>query len=139
MKLSRKNFAMAVLLFAISFSLHAMTDHKPKRDKPTPAERAKKQTNRMIEEIGLNEQQAAQVEQINLTFAEKMKSLHNGEKTDKEAMKASREELKGERSAAMKQILTEEQFVAFSQMKGKGKRKGKKKGKCAESCSGKVD
>ncbi len=139
MKLSRKNFAMAVFLFAISFSLNAMTEHKLKKDKPTPVERAKKQTNRMIEKIGLSEQQAVQVEQINLTFAEKISSLYDGEKVDKEAMKASREELKLERIAAMKRILTEEQFVTFSQMKGMGKRKGKGKKQCSDSCKGKVN
>lgn len=108
-------------------------------ERPTVEQMAQRQTERMTKELGLNEQQAKEVYDINLAQVKQMQA-------QREQMRAAR----NAQAEKMKSILTTEQFVKWSQLSGpmpgshrdkmhRGDRKdGTRNGRnCDKPCSGK--
>jgi len=99
----------------------------------TPEERAEKQTEVMTERLGLDEEQAATIKDLNLTFAEKVKEVRDNSES-RETTREAMTTVHKEHAAAIKEVLTGEQFQKWENAqkrrgpeKGKGKRKGKGK------------
>jgi hypothetical protein len=80
--------------------------------KSTPAERAKVQTLLMKEKLHLTEQQLPKVEAINLQTAEKLEPVIKGNEGPLVKMRTARA-AEQEKEAALKGVLTPEQFQAF--------------------------
>lgn len=103
-------FAVAMTLcLMIGTGAFAQQPNKPAtpRERPTAEQMAQKKTERMTEQLKLNETQAKQVYAINL---QQIKDMEAQAKQMREARKAEAEK--------MKSILTTEQFVQWSQMQG---------------------
>jgi hypothetical protein len=87
--------------------------HEPK----SPQERAKAQTERMTADLGLNAEQAAKVNAINLKYAEQMMAEREAHKAEREAkMKEARarhESMRDAQRAEMRSILTEKQYSTW--------------------------
>lgn len=77
------------------------------RQRATPEERAKRQTEILTKELGLTDDQKAKVYEINLKFAQP--KGEPGKNVDREAMRAEFQKNNEERTAALKAILTEDQ------------------------------
>ena len=103
---------------------------------PSPEKVAERQTKHMTKALELDEAQTAQVKDLNFKFAEKMQAAREEAGDDRAAMRENRKALQEERKAAMKEVLTEAQFVEFEKLeaehmgrrkKGKGKKKDAEK------------
>ncbi len=73
-------------------------------------DRVKQQTEQMIKNLELNEEQAKKVTEINERYAEEGKKIRNESSGDRESMRSSMKELNELRNAELKEILTKEQF-----------------------------
>lgn len=106
-----------------------------------PAEMAKSQTERMVQEYGLNEAQQAKLLELNTQYAGKMRmggrggqrggqrfggpqggnqqgGMQQGERPSREQMEARMKEMQANReayNAELKKILTEEQFSKYEE------------------------
>jgi periplasmic protein CpxP/Spy len=97
----------AALLVAMAASAQNVPA-KGKRTPKTPEEKAKKQTEWMKKDLQLTDDQAQQIEEINLKYAKKAEAR-------KEALKAEHEKFKGEKEADLKKVLTPDQYAKFDQ------------------------
>ena len=94
---------------------------------------AERETTRLVEKLTLDETQTAKVQEINLTYAKKMQEAREDNKGNREAMKEIRTAIDAEKTAELKQVLTEAQFQTYEEMQskrgkgrgGRGSRRGK--------------
>lgn len=92
----------------------------------TAKERAAKQTERMTEQLGLSEAQAADVAAINLKYTERAESLRTNGK-DREANRAAMETMRAEQNTELKTILTPQQITKLDNMSKKTRGGGRGK------------
>lgn len=115
---------MAALIFAAAGTSFAQ---RPEHKKLDPKERAEKMSQKLKTDLSLSEEQYAQVLALNTENAEK--SIEKREAL-KEEMKENREAMKLEREAYnenLKEILTQEQYIKFLEMKTEQRGKMRKK------------
>lgn len=98
---------LALALFTIGAA------HAQAKQQRTPDDRAKRQTERMTEELGLNADQATRVEAINAKYAEKGQAMRIEHKEKMADMKGKGAELHDARMADMKAVLTTEQYAKW--------------------------
>lgn len=79
-----------------------------------PADRARVQTERMVKDLGLSDEQKTKVEAINLKYAEKAQALRAERKAEPGEHKGEGKELMAERENEMKSVLTPEQFEKWN-------------------------
>ncbi|MFT3949733.1 MAG: hypothetical protein QM763_22405 [Agriterribacter sp.] len=115
--------AVAMLISVSSFAQEKM-QHK------TPEEKAKMMSDKMKTELTLTDEQYQKVQAINLDFATKTKDIKK-DGADKSAWIEKVKPLEDERTAALKGVLTPEQFTKYESLKEemKGKMKDKQKEK----------
>lgn len=77
------------------------------RQRATPEERAKRQTETLAKELGLNDDQKAKVYEINLKFAQP--KGEQGKSIDRETLRAEFQKNQDQRTAELKAVLTEDQ------------------------------
>ncbi|WP_029902135.1 DUF4890 domain-containing protein [Prevotella sp. 10(H)] len=83
------------------------------RQRATPEERAKRQTETLVKELGLNDDQKTKVYDINLKYA-KAFGERNGQ-VDREKMRAEFQKNQEARTAAIKEVLTKDQQKKFDE------------------------
>lgn len=83
------------------------------RQRATPEERAKRQTETLVKELGLTEDQQKKVYEINLKFAQPQGD--QSKETDREKLRAQFQKNQEERTAAIKAVLTEDQQKKFDE------------------------
>ncbi len=88
-------------------------------DKKTPEERAKHRTEVMTKELGLNAEQIAKVNTINLNFAHAMGDVK--EIKDEATRKGRSEALKSKRDTDLQGVLTADQFTKMKELRDKKK------------------
>jgi protein CpxP len=97
---------------------------KTERNKKlTPEEKAQKHTDKMTTELGLSEEQAKEVYEINLSYAKSMLPIHDEIKKLKEQAKNERKKTKSD----LDKVLTEEQKAKAIELR-KNKKKDDHKG-----------
>jgi hypothetical protein len=98
-----------------------------------PAQKADKQTTMMTEKLSLSAEQAAQVKDINLKYAEKRKALKGEAKAGQQKDKAAMQQLKTEQEAEINKVLNKEQQAQWEKIQSerKGQHKGKGNGRKA--------
>ena len=79
----------------------------------TPEERAKRQTETLVKELSLTEDQQKKVYEINLKFAQPL--ADDSKETDREKLRAQFQKNLEERTAAIKAVLTEDQQKKFDE------------------------
>lgn len=86
-----------------------------------PATRARKMTDRMTKQLGLDQATSQKVYDAALARAQKIDAIQSGSDDNRakaQALKANADDFK----AKLKSILTPDQFTKFDSMKGKGKK-----------------
>ncbi|MDR1881355.1 MAG: DUF4890 domain-containing protein [Prevotella sp.] len=101
----------AIVLFATS-GLFAQ-----QRQRATPEERAKRQTETLVKELGLTDDQKTKVHEINLKFVQP--NAVQSKETDREKLRAEFRKIQEERIAAIKAVLTEDQQKKFDEYQKK--------------------
>ena len=129
---------LTLVTFIISGSAFAQEDNKreplgmdhKEMEKLSPEEKAEKRTAKMKEGLGLSDEQAAKIEQINLDFATEMDKIHEQMKALKDKAHEMREKTKGE----IESVLTDEQKEKFEKKveEHKKEREQKRKERCCE-------
>jgi len=126
MKVNSKFFALCLMVL---FSINLMTAQTStdKSKCKNSGERSERQLEKMKAELGLTETQVSQLTAINTEYAAKMKAAKEAA-TDKEANRATCNNLRTEKTAAVKGILNTEQLAKFETIKSEHKGKRGKKG-----------
>ncbi len=128
----KKAMILSVIMLAICASYSFAQRGQGQREKLEPEEMAKRQTTQMKESLDLTEEQLTKVEALNLKYAEKMETLRDEAKADREATRNAMKPIREEKDAELKALLTTEQYEKLvtlrkdSQPKrGKGRGRGK--------------
>jgi hypothetical protein len=134
MKTNPIKMKIIFMLSAMCIIFGANAQHNPNHDQD-PAKGAKKQTEWMKTELSLSDDQAAKVESINLTYAQKRKEL-------REQMHKQMKGLEEDKNKELTTVLTKEQISKYeskkSEMRDQRKQQHmKKKEGCQKKCEGK--
>jgi len=121
------------LIAILTITLTMEAQRQQRGNMGTPEEMAKKQTERMKEDLSLNEDQITKVSAINLKYNKKFKEMRKNASGDRTAMREAMMTVRKERNAEMKKVLTEEQYEKMlakekemmKQRKGQGRGQGK--------------
>jgi len=100
----KKLVVLLMLTFFVGGSIFAQ-----QRQRSTPEERAKRQTETLVKELSLTKEQEAKVLEINLKYAQPKEDASTDRDKRREEMRKSMEE----RHNAIKEILTDEQKEKF--------------------------
>ncbi|MDR0713586.1 MAG: hypothetical protein LBF89_04915 [Bacteroidales bacterium] len=84
------------------------------RQRTTPEERAKIQTERLDTLLQLTEVQKTKILDVNTGLAKKQDELFRNNSDNREAMRSKMQEFETERENSYKEILTKEQFEKYS-------------------------
>lgn len=96
-----KKISLLFLMLCLAGSM-AMAQKPVKKERMTPEARAQKMTDRMVKELSLNDQQAKEVQALNLQMANQMKDRKAG--MDKKELCDSCKKIVKERKADMKKV-----------------------------------
>lgn len=116
---------LTTLALTIGMSLMAQ-DADMDNDKKTPEERAQHKTEVMTKELGLNAEQIAKVNTININFMRAMSDVK--QIPDGETKKNRSSALKEKRDADLKGVLTAEQYAKLLELRAKKDADKEKKG-----------
>lgn len=94
-----------------------LTAYGQEGEKMTPEAKAEKMTIKLVEKLELDEGQKEKVEAINLEFVQSANKLKTNSEISDDDKKSEFKSLKEDYKASMKDVLTEEQFAQFSEMK----------------------
>lgn len=89
------------------------------------------QTEQMIKDLKLTDKQAADLKSLNEEFATKMKNDRESAKADRQKVRDNMKQMREDRNAKIKKILTDEQYQQYLKMEKdhhKDMRKGGKRG-----------
>jgi len=102
-------------LFAISIMLVAAVTFATaqQRQMGTPEERAKTQTDRMVDVLKLNADQTAKVQAIELELAKQQTQRMQNNQGNQDGMRAARQEIDKLRDEKYKPVLTDDQFKKY--------------------------
>ncbi len=110
-------------------STFAQESKKQECQRPTVEERAKKQTERMKEKLGLTEDQAKTVYDINLKYAKEDEKKFSKKEQERQKRMEEFKISQAQKDAELKKVLNAEQYDKFQKQKGEMKKKKAKKGK----------
>lgn len=114
-----KKLTIALMLVLMAGAAAFAQEAKTK-ERPTPEERAQKQTEMMAKQLELSEAQKAEILAINLENAKKREAEMEAKRAEMDArraeMSARREEMKAQ-DEAIKKVLTEEQRAKWEELK----------------------
>lgn len=117
----KKVIALFLVILISTVSVFAQKEKRGGRNGDL-AQRSEK----MVEALKLNEQQAAEFRKVNAEFKEKMMKEREAVNADREKMRAKAQEMRKEKDAQIKKILTDEQFQQYlEKQKEQFQRKGK--------------
>jgi biopolymer transport protein ExbD len=101
-----------VLFLMVMFAVVTLSAQQGQRS--TPEERAKRQTETLVEKLGLTKEQKEKVYNIYLKSAQSMPQ--RGESVDREKMREQFQKNQKERDEAIKALLTEEQQKKYDEI-----------------------
>ena len=110
--MSHKLVVITVLLILIS----ACGSNSQKNKKWSSEDLAKRQTEIMIKELSLTEEQEAVVTKINIDFASELNRIREDAAGDREKMRTLRSETIRKKKNKLKEILNEEQFAKYNML-----------------------
>ncbi len=124
---------MKKLLFTLGlFSLLAVSVMAQKRggERQTAEQRAERATEKMAEELGLSDEQKAEILELNLQFAQEREEERKASREAREEMRKSREEMREKMQAQdekIKAVLTEEQAAKWEEIKKERRESGERR------------
>lgn len=122
MKSMIKVSLLSAFFVLVAFSSYAQ---RGSGNYPSPEERAKQQTAQMSEHLKLTDEQTKEVGDINLTYANKMMKTRQEAAGDRTVMRTKMEAMMKEKSEALKEVLTEDQFKSLEGMRSQYQNRGK--------------
>ncbi|GAB3579995.1 periplasmic heavy metal sensor [Hymenobacter daeguensis] len=89
-----------------------------------PEEMAKRQTERMTQELGLNADQAAKVQQIQTARAQEMQAMRGQAGGDRDKMREQMQASRAKYDAQYKEVLTADQYTKYTSMQANRMNRG---------------
>jgi Spy/CpxP family protein refolding chaperone len=90
----------------------------------TPEEMAKRQTERMTKELGLNADQATKVQQIQTARVQEMQAMRGQAGGDRDKMREQMQASRTKYDAQFKEVLTADQYTKYTSMEGNRMNRG---------------
>lgn len=115
---------ISVGLLFLGITLQANAQEKGSK---SPEEKASMMTEKMVQELKLDQATAEKLEPINLKFVNEMTDIRKNSSIDEEAKKIQMQEIVDQRKGELKAILSEEQFSQAEEMEAKIKAHFKEK------------
>ncbi|MDA3929902.1 MAG: hypothetical protein PF541_13200 [Prolixibacteraceae bacterium] len=84
-----------------------------------PDEMVKRQTDEMVENLGLSDEQAIQVKALNEKYGKKMGEAFQNAGEDRSSMRETMQTIRKEKDAELMDVLTEEQFTKYQDIEKK--------------------
>ncbi len=114
-----KNLILAIFSVFIITSCNESSSQKNQGHRPpemNPEKMSEMQTSQMVKELGLNDEQAAKVGEINLKFAKQMQEMMGTPGSQQQPPSREKmEEVMKQRNDELKSILSDEQFETMLQ------------------------
>ncbi len=125
------------MLFFVAFVTIPLQAQQNQRGDGTPEEMAKRQTERMKKHLGLSDEQAVKVSEINLKFIKKQDEARKNAAQDRAAMREAMVKLRKDRQTELKTAMSDAQYAKMleqekemMQIKGQGReQRGQGQGK----------
>jgi protein CpxP len=126
----KSSFLTLLAAFALTISTAAAQTSPPNgggmqgggggygRMQGTPEEMAKRQTERMTQELGLNADQATKVQQIQTARAQEMQAMRGQGGGDRDKMREQMQASRTKYDAQFKEVLTADQYTKYTSMQG---------------------
>lgn len=89
-----------------------------------PEEMAKRQTQRMTQELGLNADQATKVQQIMMARSQEMQAMRGQGDGDRDKIREQMQASRTKYSAQFKEVLTADQYTKYSEMEANRMNRG---------------
>lgn len=115
MKILKSLIGIGIMFMSFSGMAQKQYDHAMSKD---PVERAKMQTEKMTEHLGLSEIQQEQIAEINLRYAKEAQVIYEASE-DKEAAKDDIRKLKKSQDGEIIAVLNEKQTAKWEEHKQK--------------------
>lgn len=122
-----KKAILAGMIFLFAITLQGFAQDKQAKERKTPEERARKQTELMTQQLGLTEAQVARISVINLEAAKKMEAARQKKAEQKKAKMEEMKAIRTDRENSYKAIMQPEQFAKYLEAKEKAKEKSKQR------------
>lgn len=106
-------FALIVSMLSFAQKPQGGQNGSSQRQRMSPEDMSKRQTERMVKQLKLDEAQTVKVQAINLDFSEKMKTAFESAQDDRSSMRSKMETIRNEKNAELKTVLTEEQYKKY--------------------------
>jgi hypothetical protein len=113
----KKVIAHLCALAALLLSLQATAQPGGGAGRLDPVQRVESQTQLMTDSLSLSEAQAEKVREVLLKYAQKTKELFENSDGDREAMRASMQELRAQQDTELKPFLTDEQWTNWQRIR----------------------
>jgi protein CpxP len=129
----KASFLTLLAAFALSIGTAAAQNSPPDgapqgggygRMQGTPEEMAKRQTERMTQELGLNADQAAKVQQIQTARAQEMQAMRGQGGGDRDKMREQMQASRTKYDAQFKEVLTADQYTKYTSMEANRMNRG---------------
>ncbi|MCG8582028.1 MAG: DUF4890 domain-containing protein [Bacteroidales bacterium] len=121
-----------VIVSLLIMSLAACNLNGQQRRMPSPKEMSERQTEMMVKNLALTEQQEKAVSEINFKYAGKFQNLRKEAAGDREKMRTLRNDLVNNKNEELKNILSSEQFEKYKKLeeeRAKEMRNGRRGGR----------
>ncbi len=112
--MSRKILITAIVLFVA-----VIVNAQPPGGQFDRAEMVRMQTEQMVTDLGLNDEQAEKVGALNKKYSEKMGELFQQSAGDREKMRENMQKLREDKDEELKEVLTPEQFKKHQEIEAK--------------------
>ena len=122
-----------LMIAVVSVLLITTSVFAQQRQRMSPEEMAKRQTEQMIEKLSLTDDQKVKVEAINLKYAKIQSEMMQADQGDRQARQGEMRKNREAKDAELKEVLTPEQYELYQQLQeqqrqqrsGGGERRGR--------------
>ncbi|WP_430815620.1 hypothetical protein [Carboxylicivirga sp. RSCT41] len=121
-----------VIVSLLILSLTACNLNGQQRRMPSAKEMSERQTEMMVKNLDLTDQQQKTVSEINFKYAEKFQNLREEAKGDREKMRTLRNDLVNNKDEELKDVLSSVQFEKYKKLeeeRAKEMRNGRRGGR----------
>ena len=104
----------AIFLLVVIAFISAQAQAQPRGERPSPEERAKRETETLKKELKLNDDQAKKVNDILLDSAKQMREVFGSSNGDRETRRAKMQEIIKKQDEKLNLVFTKEQQAKYA-------------------------
>jgi periplasmic protein CpxP/Spy len=113
--MKQRIYFLAVMLLFATMVTAQPPQGGPGGQQMDPEEMAKRQTDEMVKDLGLDAKQTEKVSAINKKYADKMGEMFKNPQGDRDGMREKMQAMRTEKDAELKTVFTADQFVKYQE------------------------